>query len=97
YVAEPRRQMFLLLEITAECEHRHVGRNGELSAELVDVLVVTPGRSRLGHWREPRERRRHHEGARRVRQRVADVAEERLVEFIQALRLVLEPCRVHLT
>ncbi len=95
HVAEAGRQVFLLLEVAAERQHRHVRRKGELRAELVDVLVIAACRAGVRRIREPRESRGHHERACGVRQRVADVAEQRLVEIAQAPALVLLLGRVH--
>ena len=96
HVAEPRRQVLLLLQVAAEREHRDVGREGEGGAEAVDVLEVARGRAGERRLDDARQRHRRHERAHGIRDREADVAEQRVVEIAHAALAVRVLRGVHL-
>ena len=96
HVAEPRRQTFLLLQITAQRQHRNVDGERERSAEAVDVLVEALRRAGVRHARETRERERHHQRARSIAHRETDVPEQGCVELPETASLVLVARGVHL-
>src|SRR5690606_17180008 len=68
------------LQLAAEGQHRRVRGERERRAVAVYVLIEPPGRGLDRYRGETRERQAHHERARRVRQRVAQMAEHEPIE-----------------
>ena len=95
HVAEARGEVFLLLQIAAEREHGDVDGERERRREAHDVLVVALGVADFRHVREARVGERHDEGAHRVADGEADVAEQRRIEFIDTLLAVRVARGVH--
>ena len=96
HVAQARGEILLLLQVAAEREHGDVDGERERRRETHDVLVIALGVAHFGHVREARVRERHDERAHRVADGEADVAEQRAIEFVDALLAVRVARGVHL-
>ena len=87
-IAEPCREILLLLQVAAEAQHCHIDREGEARREAHDVLVIPRGGTFGRHLGEACVGEGHDERAHGVAQREADVAEQRAVEVREPLLAV---------